>query len=90
VLVTNKGGSALRSAITAKINCKLCSHYEYLYSSVRGIWQKTGVVSIVFIESVSNFADSTTHGMAHHLLPTVGSFVFPLHHSCMSILKNVA
>ena len=27
------------------------------------MWQKTGVVSTVFIECVSNFADSKTHGM---------------------------
>jgi len=33
------------------------------YTSVHGMWQKTGFVSTVFVECVSNFADSTTHVM---------------------------
>jgi hypothetical protein len=57
-------GGLAPAQTTANINCKLCSHYEYLYTSVRGLWQKTGGSSVLYVLRMCRmFADPTTHGV---------------------------
>jgi hypothetical protein len=63
---------------TGKANYKLCSRCQYLYSVVHGVmWQKTGILRTIFIESMSNVAACRDYWKAstHNLQETVFKIV---------------